>query len=404
MPQFSRVYCVCGGFGFPIGAASTNRVLLMGRALLSAGIPFHVWHLGPSSFPENSQKSGEHLGISWNYLSPAIKRPENKRLRMLYFLWGCLVLPFLLLRHRRGACVYLYYQGDAINLWVLAVCRILGIPVAQECCEWWPGTPNESRFNRWMYRRIMFRWSVGALPISTLIEKRIREVSRKGYPLLRVPILVDAEKVRQELTRSPDTPGTDQSYIFWCGVVDGYIRDPLFLIRALGAAKRKHEILTRLVLAGPCSDAAKGELMREAAQAGLDPKQIISTGFVPEAELFRLATHATASLLPLWDDDRSKSRFPTKLGLFVAAGRPIVSCAIGEIVHFIRDKESALFAAPNDEAGWAEAIAALVRDQELGHHLVERMEMDVLPRFDYHGVGSELKAFYNRITDDPSHG
>ncbi|MBN2400391.1 MAG: glycosyltransferase family 4 protein [Candidatus Aminicenantes bacterium] len=402
MSQLSRIYCVCGGFGFPVGAASTNRILLMGRALLSAGITFHVWHLGPSSFPENKQKSGEHQGISWDYLSPSVKRPENKWLRMFYFLWGCLVLPFVLMRGRRGTCVYLYYQGDAINLWVLVVCRILGIPVAQECCEWWPGTPNESRFNRWMYRRIMFRWSDGALPISTLIEKRIREVSRKGYSLLRIPILVDAEKVQQETTRSPYSPGTDQPFIFWCGVVDGYFRDPQFLIRALGAARQKHEVQARLVLAGPCSDAAKNELMREAANSGLEPDQVIITGFIPEDELFRLATHAAAALLPLWDDDRSRSRFPTKLGLYVAAGRPIVTSAIGEIVHYLQDKETALFAAPDDEVGWGDAIDALMKDQVLCVRLGARMEVDVLPRFDYQEVGEELKSFYNQISDHPS--
>jgi glycosyltransferase involved in cell wall biosynthesis len=403
MLQFSRVYCVCGGFGFPFGAASTSRVMLMGRALLSVGIPFHVWHLGPSSFPENTQKRGELQGITWNYLTPSIRRPENSWLRMFYFLWGCMALPFPLLRHRRDACVYLYYQGDAINLWVLMLCRMLSIPVAQECCEWWPGTLKETRFNRWMYQRVMFRWSAGALPISALIEKRIREVSRKGYPLLRVPILVDALEVRRESDHLPFTPGTDRPYIFWCGVVDGYFRDPLFLIRALGMARQKHEIRIRLVLAGPCSDAAKKELSRETANAGLEPDQVIITGYIAENELFRLATHAAAALLPLWDDDRSRSRFPTKLGLYVAAGRPIVTCAIGEIVHFLRDKETALFAAPADEAAWADAIAALQKDQKSRDRLVARMAMDVLPRFDYQGVGSELKAFYKRIHDDPLH-
>ncbi len=402
MLRISRIYCVCGGFGFPIGAASTSRVMLMGRALLSAGVPFHVWHLGPSSFPENTKKSGEYQGISWNYLSPSIERPGNKWLRMLYFLWGGMALPFVLLRCRRNACVYLYYQGDAINLWVLMVCRMLGIPVAQECCEWWPGTPKESRFNRWMYRCIMFRWSAGALPISTLIEKRIREVAREGYPLLRVPILVDAERVRQESSSPPSTPDTGQPYVFWCGAVDGYIRDPLFLIRVLGALGWRQEMRTRLVLAGPCSDAAKIKLMREASDTGLEPTQVVITGYIPENELFRLATHAAAMLLPLWDDDRSRSRFPTKLGLYVAAGRSIVTCAIGEIVHYFQDKETALFALPGDEAGWASTIAALIKDRELCARLVARMEMDVLPRFDYHGVGPELKSFYNRISDHPS--
>lgn len=394
MSQISRIYCICGGFGFPIGTASTKRVILIGRALISAGMSYHVWHIGPSPFSENTQRSGVYQDISWEYLSPSIKRPANKWLRMIYFICGCFVLPFRLFRNRRESCVYLYYQGDAINLWVLFVCRILGIPVAQECCEWWPGTNKASRFNRWMYNHIMFRFSDGALPISTLIEMRIRKVAKEGYPILRVPVLVDSDEVYQECDQIPRTQGTDHPYIFWCGMVDGYMRDPQFLIRTLGIIKTKYAMKLNLVLAGPCSDAVRKELIQEASKAGLLQEQIIITGFIQERELFRLATHAAVTLLPLWNDDRSKSRFPTKLGLYIAAGRPIITCGIGEILNFLHDQETALFAPSNDEDTWARTISFAIKDHDLCSCLIKRMQKDILQRVDYRGIGSSLKSFF----------
>lgn len=391
------IYCICAGFGFPVGTASTKRIMLLGRALHSVGVPFHVWHIGTSSYPQNVDRKGEQGGISWEYLSPVVRRPDNCWLRALCFIWGFSLLPFKLAKHRQYICVYLYSQGDLINLGVLIVCRMLRIPVAQECCEWWPGTPDEKPFRRWMYHRIMFRWSRGALPISKLIEERIHNLARIDYPTLKVPVLVDVDEVHQERNHPPTTPETDKPYLFWCGMVDGYKRDPLFLIRVLGEMKRLYSLSPLLVLAGPCSVKVNEELLAAASKAGLSQTQISITGFISEAELFRLATHAAVALLPLWDDDRSNSRFPTKLGLYAAAGRPLVTSPIGEILHYLQDKETALFAPAGDECIWAEVIASVMVNPELSSTLVEHMQAYVLPQFEYRNLGPALKDWFGKL-------
>lgn len=391
-----KVHCLCGGFGFPHGTASTKRILLMGRALLSKGIPFHVWHIGPSSFADNTSKHGAFQGITWEYLSPSVRRPDNRWLRMGYFLFGSALLPFKLFRKRKGLYVYCYYQGDLLNLWILFVCRLLGTPVIQECCEWWPGTPSETYLNRWMYNKLMFRWSAGALPISSLIEERIRRIAAPRYPLLKVPVLVDAVEVQRERLTPPSTADAGHSYLFWCGMVDGYMRDPLFMVRVLGALKEEYSLMPRLVLGGPCSQSARTQLSRAAEEAGVDSHQVIATGYLPEVELFRLATHAAVALLPLWDDDRSKTRFPTKLALYAAAGRPVVSCAIGELKHYLQDRETALLVTPGDERQWAKAVATLLQDENLSYFLTEQMKYKILAHFDFKSVGLKLKNWFTK--------
>lgn len=368
--------------------------MLIGRALCSAGVLFHVWHIGSSSYPENTSKRGEQDGITWEYLSPSTNRPKNRLLRILYFIYGCLLLPFRLAPFRRKICVYLYYQGDVINLWALLVCRLLSIPVAQECCEWWPNTPEETRYSRWMYHKIMFRWSTGALPISSLIESRVREIARKDYPVLKVPVLVDADEVRQQCGKIPESPGTKQQYLFWCGLVDGYKRDPLFLIQTLGYVGKRHAIWPHLVFGGPCSDVAREELLKTAKDVGLKADQVVITGFIPETELFRLATHASVLLLPLWDDDRSKSRFPTKMGLYAAAGRPILSSPIGEITYFLQDGKTALFAPPGDGVDWSDCISRLMQDESLRDRIAKQVLAEILPRVEYRSVGPSLREFF----------
>ena len=389
-----RIHCVCGGFGFPFGTASTKRVMLMGRALHAVGVPFHVWHIGSSSYPENTEKKGTIHGLSWEYLSPGLKRPQSKWRRLLFFLYGCLLLPIRLAPHRREICVYGYYQGDLINAWILLVCRLLRIPVAQECCEWWPGTPEETRYNRWIYQHLMFRWSSGSLAISSLIENRIRAIAGSEYPILRVPVLVDADEVNQQRNVPPSLPGLDPPYLFWCGMVDGYRRDPLFLIQVLAKVKEHYGRQPQLVLSGPCSNECREELLAAAAGEGLAVGRILITGFIEDAELFRLATHAMAFLLPLWHDERSQTRFPTKVGLFAAAGKPVITSRIGEIPYFFVDGQTALFAPPGEEEAWADRINLLMQDEQLRAKMAEQVLTELLPRFEYRQFGTKLQSFF----------
>jgi glycosyltransferase involved in cell wall biosynthesis len=393
-----KVVCICGGFGFPVGTASTNRILLMGKALAAAGVPLHVLHLGPSACYANTEPCGNCDGVSWEYLSPSVKRPAGRWLRLLYFLWGGLLLPLRLFQFRKKAWAYIYYQGCLLGFWALLWCRLLRLPAVQECCEWWPGTGTsaDNRFARWIYEKIMFRWSAGALPISQLIEERLCKLSRPGYPQLRVPVLVDAQEVRAEDEQAPSTLGTDQPYFLWCGMVDGYMRDPKLLVAALGCLAAQGQ-RPRLVLCGPCSASSREELTVAARGAGLDAAQVVIAGFVSDIELNRLATHAAGLLLPMWDDDRSRTRFPTKLGLYAAAGRPIVSCAVGEIAQFLENNVNALFFPPGDARALAERLRRLLTEPELSERLGATVRRNIAPQFDYRTHGPRLATWYRAL-------
>jgi glycosyltransferase involved in cell wall biosynthesis len=393
-----RVLCVCGGFGFPIGTASSQRILLMGKALVENGVLFHVLHVGPSACPSNTDAQGNREGVTWEYLSPTVNRPSGRWVRALFFLWGAVLLPFWLFHLRKDSFAYIYYQGCLLDWWSLLICRVLRIPVAQECCEWWPGTdtPSDNRFTRWMYEKIMFRWSKGALPISQLIEDRICKLSRHGYPQLRVPVLIDVQEVHREVGQLPVTLGTDQVYFFWCGMIDGYMRDPAFIIEAFGLLATAGQ-RPRLVLSGPYSSRSREALDNVAKKVGVNPDQLILTGFVTDVELNRLATHARGLILPMWEDDRSKTRFPTKLGLYTAAGRPIISCAIGEIPKFLKDNVNALFFPPGDVMALSVRLHQLLIDPELSNKLGGSVQKDVAPQFDYRTHGPRLAAWCQSI-------
>ncbi len=390
-----RVYCVCGGVGFPFGTATTKRILLIGKCLAASGVPFHLCHIGPSSFEENKAGSGDYEGLTFEYLSPSVCRPDKTVKRALYYLWGCMLLPLRLFQHRRNILVYVYCLGDFINLWVLLLCRLMRLPVVQEACEWWPGKADCKPFTKWMYQNIMFRWSNGAVPISQEIQDRIRRLSGPDYQLCRMPVLVDPTendaRLKERLTVDRSSP-----VLFWCGMVDGYKRDVIFLIDAMSELKSPDGLNALLRIAGPCTENCRLELLYYARSKHISSERLDIMGFVSDTQLCTYSAQADALLMPLWPDDSSLTRFPTKLGQYLASGRPIVAAQVGEVKHFLSD-ETAMFYPPGDAKGLAHSLDRLLSDPALGERLASRATQEVLPRVDYRSNASRISKWFYQI-------
>ncbi|GAB6095180.1 hypothetical protein JCM14469_14320 [Desulfatiferula olefinivorans] len=388
------VFCVCGGIGFPYGTASTRRVTLIGRALSESGLPFHVLHIGPSPFSANTLRSGQVEGISYDYLGPRVRWSDNRVGRSLCYILGGVSLLIRLLQRRRFGVVYCYYQGNVMNLWVFLICRALKIPVIQEASEWWPGTEYETLISRVLYRRIMFRLSAASLPISRAIALRIERLRKPGHRTFSIPVLVDPDDTVHKRETEPIRHAAP--VLLWCGMVDGYRRDVLFLVDALAALTSPEGQAAALVVVGPCSEPMRQTLKDHAHMNGIDPDRVMVRGYVSEGELRGWCVSAQALLMPLWDDDRSRTRFPTKLGQYLAARRPVVTAPVGDVTGILPD-DAAYYYQPGSVRSLAGVLDRCLSDPKDAESRVRRATRIGLPRLDYRLYGPDLRSLIEEV-------
>lgn len=393
------VICVAGGIGFPHGLAASRRMLLMGRAFQAGGVAYEVWHVGPSSNPANTVAASSVDGVPFRFV-PGVPHIRWRILRWGMVALGMVALAFRLAGRRRRTMMYVWYGGGWLSVWTLLLGRLLGIPSIQEVNEWWPGTGYDTRWTRFVYRRVLFRYSHGALPISRTIEERIRSLVGLSYPCCRVPALIDPEEVGQ-LCQYPVVPATPPE-LLWCGAVDGYRRDVFFLVDVLGALGVGAGGGARLVVCGPCSKGTEAEIRTRARERNVAPDRVRITGYLSNADLCASLRRATALLLPLWDDDRSRTRFPTKLAQYASVGRPIVAADVGEIPAFLTHGETALLYAAGNVPACAACVARLVADPALSRRLASHTVAHVLPQFDYRTYATALAEFAERIVAEKS--
>lgn len=400
-----RVVCVCGGFGFPHGGGSAARIITVGKALRREGIGFHLLHCGPSRSPLDVERTGVCEGVEFAYTTTTV-RPRNRAVRMIVYFQAYLVLALELLRLRRSrnrTAIWLYMLGDLQNFCISQMCRLLGLAVVQELCEWWPVMPTCSSMTRWLYRGPLFRPATGALVISTSIERRLEQVTRIANPQLlvqRLPAIVDTYQFVASKDFVPLSANLPQ--FVWCsGSLDDWIRDVLFLVRAFTLV-RLQGLRCRLVLIGPYNEQTRARIDEIARQNNISPADVVLPGSVDSSRLAPYYRAAAALLVPLWNDDKSTTRMPNKLPEFLASGRPVIASAVGDLTDSLIHGRNAYLAKPESETDFAELMIEVLRDPAHAEKIGCAGQQTCLTNYDYRAHSHSLARFFVRAISQTS--
>ncbi|MCU1275614.1 MAG: hypothetical protein JWO48_3045 [Bryobacterales bacterium] len=389
-----QVICVCGGHGLPLSAVEA-RIVNIGKALQAAGVAFRLLHCGPSPIPLNTRRSGVYQGISFQYTTP-VRRPENFAARLFVYLWGITELTLRLFRLRflcARTAIYLYIMDGPLYLYVACVCRLLGFPIVQEMCEWFPSF-RRSAFSDWLYRKPIFAMATGILVISRLIDRRVRErsvVANPGLQIYWLPSLVDSHRFVEASPLEDNGTETVPNFV-WCGI--GYTEDILFLVRVLALVNHEGYRCKLRVLSAAFVGWGPDMIRDYAREHGLPPDAIHLMGCVDDRTLESCYKSATALLLPLWDDERSRTRMPNKLAEYLASGRPVITCGVGDLLDFLADGVNAYLSKPGDERNFADNMMAVLRDPCRATQIGAHGQRTCIERMDYRSQIDGLAGYF----------
>ena len=400
----TKTICICGGDGFPFGSATAVRIGMIGKALQRTGIDFRLLHCGPSPSPLNTSRSGVHEGIPYEYTT-VLRRPGNRFLKFFVFAAAVAALTVRLLRERLAGhrpVIYLYVMHGPLNWYIGKLCRLLGLPLVQEMCEWWPGEPSCSKFSHWLYRKAIFANATDLLAISHEIENRVRLRAAQVNPSLRIcylPALVDIDKFGA-LSRPQKSVGDIPQFV-WCGTVDAWLRDVLFLVRVFAEVRRRG-YLCRLVIAGGHSRTCAEQIRSHAVENGLVPEEVVLTGWIDDAELEAIYSSAAALLLPLWNNDRSLTRMPNKLPEYLASARPVISARVGPVTELLKNGVDGCLVSPENESEFADSMVEVLEHPEWASGIGRRGRETCVRQFDYRSHSEELGLLFERSGQVPA--
>lgn len=386
------VNCFCSGTTFPNGEATNNRIIMIGKALRMKDCDLFVYANSEGNKNQfNTQREGTIDGITYQHLNKDMRLglPRWKRIKN-YFIVG-FFNSFLVIRRLakdRRNIIYLYSHGSIFNAWISILAHLYNVPVIQEVNEW-NDDIEKSRLHAFIYKKIMFRWSKGAIIISDNIAVRIKEHLQpdKAFKMFMLPVLADKNdwiEIHQPVAKT----------FVWCGLIEGYFKDVLFMIDGFSLLHRQYPDYT-LVICGKYKPETATKITAKLQACGMPSDRVQLTGFITNEQLVNYCQTATALIAPLWNDQASIARFPTKIASFLFSKRPIITCQVGEVGKHLTDGKTALFYKAADESDLAAKIRQVIDNPAMSDRIGEQGMKLAHDKLDYRAYANELVDFFN---------
>ncbi len=166
--------------------------------------------------------------------------------------------------------------------------------------------------------------------------------------------------------------------------------DVAIILRALALVAQRYPDV-RLILTG----LVRPEVLAAAQVCGV-AERLILPGFLPVEQLSWCLGCADVFLLPFPETIYNVGRWPNKLGLYLALGRPVVANAVGDIRPLFVEQNIGL-AAAYTAPDFAAKIIALLENPPLAAQMGATAQQLAATRYNWKTLIVELEMFYQRI-------
>jgi glycosyltransferase involved in cell wall biosynthesis len=202
-----------------------------------------------------------------------------------------------------------------------------------------------------------------------------------------IPMTVEPERFDD-----PGTPPFPFPYIGYCGKLDGDKDGVPILLNAFALIASEFPDV-KLVLIGDDRNRQTGDLLRgEMDRLGLSGR-VIFTGLIPREKMPEYLCNARVLALARPPTLQAEGGFPTKLGEYLATGRPVAVTRVGEIGDYLVDGANAYLAEPGDPSAFAQALRRPLSNAKNAAEVGSRGREVALTVFNYQVQGARLAEF-----------
>lgn len=379
---------------YPNGGAAANRHMAYAKGLVEAGhnVTFVL-------LSKQITRDYEHIEDGTKYLCAFPENYDfNNKLNKLFF-------HIRSIRARKQIILKIHKKRkiDAIVLldtvvWVLIpIIRLAknnDIKIIHERTEY-PfvvgGNGLIMRINLKIYLSFVLKKFDGIYVISQALKNYFNQLLNNGIPIEIINMIVDP--ARFKIVASDRVH--KYQYIAYCGSLNNKKDGVDILIKAFGDAliTRKINIDIKLMLIGDINNESFQKKLNNILEEKNCINNIIFTGKVERFKVPDLLNGAAALALARPNSKQAEGGFPTKVGEYLATGKPVIITNVGEICHFLKDGYNAFVAKPDNVNSFSEKINEVFSDYPKALEIGKRGEMLVYNEFNYFKQAVKLARF-----------
>lgn len=205
-----------------------------------------------------------------------------------------------------------------------------------------------------LFKEVVGKIDLFAVMTNTLIDY-YRKMADKNARFLHLPMTVDLNRFREvDSNNEFEIP-----YIGFCGSMDKTKDGVDILIKAFMKIAHKYPDV-KLLMAGFYTYDTP-DILKIISDNKME-ERIKYIGSMDRAKIPSFISNAITLALSRPDSHQAQGGFPTKLGEYLATGKPVCVTKVGEIPEYLEDNVSAFMANPGDVDSFADAL-----DRALGN-------------------------------------
>jgi len=384
---------------FPYGLAQTNRLISIAAGLVNAGCDVTVICLKPTenvADSRNYSSLGTYNQVKFIYTSGTSYRGKSFLRRSYLFITGIMSATTLLVKEHKSGKIQAAFMGvtGSLNiLWFGLICRILKIKYLQERSEYpFIKASRKSWFDKpalFIYLNLVCKLFDGFVVITRRLQQYFTPYLRENCPVYLLPILVEPERF-ENLTET-----ASEIYIAYCGSMEGDKDGIPILTDAFHFLMKDYPDL-KLYLVGPTQFEGFRGLKENIVRKGLE-LNVIFTGTADRDQLPRILSNAHMLVLARPGNRQSEAGFPTKLGEYLATGKPVVVTSVGEIPDYLHHDVNAFIAKPNDAADFALKMKQVLQNYEHALEIGKQGQILAQTIFNYKIQGKQLADWLQKL-------
>lgn len=362
----SRSVIFVSGTPYPNGLAATNRIV----SLLSE-LPLYSWKvdvvcLNATKYPteiingENFfNRKGIFKGVNFRYISASVKADNLKLIRTLSAFWGIISLPFILRfsfdSNIKGKIFLTNLTQAHYVVYFKIVSQLFNYKLVLIRSEYPRIIMGNSRLKN-LYKIFIERWLFRLFNGFVLMTFTLRDyflpLIRKDALLTIIPMTVNIDRFSGK-TYSP----FDFKYIAYAGSLSNLKDGVDILIHSFISIAEKHPTVHLVIIGDKSDNSLLNYLNNIVSKANETTKSRVHfIGHIDSSQIPEYLCNASLLALARPDSTQAQGGFPTKLGEYLATGKPVVVTKVGEIPDFLTQRKDAILCVPGDIVSFAENL------------------------------------------------
>lgn len=364
MNDKSNIVCITAN-PFPIGMASTNRLISFCRGFSELGKNVNVFAIRPTENIDNiinKEKKGSFAGFSFEYTANTVIWPTSHLKRFIIYAKGVLICLKRIILCQNCSLIFSTSVSFSLTFPVFIIAKIRKIPFVLEIGEYplmvYQFNKKYNKYWTWFYIKYFHKLFDGVVVVSQRLYDYYLPLIRRNARIIHIPITVETDRFKIKPYFNEKAP-----FVAYCGDMGNKKDGVPILIEAFSQFSKVFPEY-KLYLIGYTKDIEEQNYFKRMVEKLNLKDRIIFTGKIPRNEMPMYLCNASILALARPNSKQAESGFPTKLGEYLATGNPVAVTKVGNIPDYLTHKINAYLCEPDSVTEFAKLLIEIASDYD----------------------------------------